>query len=341
MKMNKISRREFTNFTILSFIMSFFPFLAGCQKQKIVLPERSKVIKVYNADAVRQSGGKDNIDLNSLVIQEMMGKGVRKLTGTDSTQAAWHSIIPDPNKKIAIKINCQITAIYTKAKVVNAIINGLVNRGVSPSNIVIYDLTDKAFAYAGFSKNTGSGTKIGTNDELGGYSLWSWFGNPLKNPRIQMCKVLAGKGVYGCDYLINVPVLKALDGWSGVSMSMKNHYGSISDPAALHPSLHDNIAQLNSHPHIREKTRLIVVDGIFAQYKWNNGRDQTHVEKTNLLLLGNDPVAIDYTGWQILEALRRAKGIKPIEPVPVFLEKATKHYGLGNSSPDKIKVQTV
>lgn len=339
--MKEISRREFTNFTILSLLISAFPFLASCQKRKLALPDRSDVIKVYNYAAIKQSGGKDNADLNGQVVEQMLKKGVRKLTGTNSTEEAWRSIIPNPTKKVAIKINCQTTAIYTKSKVVNAIINCLVDRGVSPSNIVIYDLRDNAFDYAGFSKNLQSGIKIGTNEELGGYSLLSWFDNPLRKPRIRFCKVLAGEGEYGCDYLINVPVLKALDGWSGVSLSMKNHYGSISNPAALHSSIHDKIAQLNAHSIIQEKTRLIVVDGIFAQYKWSNSRDQNHVAKTNLLLLGYDSVAVDYTGWQILESLRKGYGMKPLDPRPMFLEKATKIFGLGNSDPDKIKVQTI
>lgn len=339
--MKEISRREFTNFAISSLILGTFPFLACRQKRKLALPDRSDVIKIYNAAAIKQSGGKDNVDLNGQVVEQMLKQGVRKLTKTNSNEEAWRSIIPNPNKKVAIKINCQTTAIYTKAKVVNAIINCLVNRGVSPSNIIIYDLRDNAFAYAGFSKNLQSGIKIGTNEELGGYSLFSWFDNPFKNPRIRFCKVLAGEGEYGCDYLINVPVLKALDGWSGVTLSMKNHYGSISNPAALHSSIHDRIAQLNAHSLIQKKTRLIVVDGIFAQYKWSDSRDQRHVAKTKLLLLGYDSVAVDYIGWQILESLRKSYGMKPLEPIPMFLEKATKIFGLGNSNPDKIKVQTI
>lgn len=339
--LEKISRREFGNLTILSLLSSIFPFLASCQKRKFTLPERSNIIKIYNDAAVKHSGGKDNVDLNEQVIEQMLTAGVKKLTGANSTKEAWRSIIPDVTKKIAIKINCQTTAIFTKAKVVNAIISCLVDRGVPPDNIVIYDLRDNAFTYAGFLKNLQSGIKVGTNEELGGYSLLSWVGNPLKTNRVRFCKVLAGEGEYGCDYLINVPVLKALDGWSGVSLSMKNHFGSISNPAALHSSIHDRIAQLNAHSLIQKKTRLIVVDGIFAQYKWSNSRDQSHVAKTKLLLLGYDSVAVDYTGWQILESLRKGYGMKPLDPKPMFLEKATNNFGLGNSDPGKIKVQTI
>ncbi len=128
--------------------------------------------------------------------------------------------------------------------------------------------------------------------------------------------------MYGCDYLINMPVLKALDGTEegcpGVTSSMKNHFGSISYCAKLHPTVQDSLAALNAHKLIVKKTRLIIVDGIFAEYKWVNGRNQDYVTTTNQLLLGKDTVAIDYTAWQMIEAIRRNHGLGPVHPKPTY-----------------------
>lgn len=95
---------------------------------------------------------------------------------------------------MGIKANCQSHGIYTKAKVVQSVTNGLIKRGVSPSNIIIYDLTDHAFNDAGFIKNVGNGIKIGAIDELGGWSWHTYFGVPIRDIGRRFCKVLAGQG---------------------------------------------------------------------------------------------------------------------------------------------------
>lgn len=46
----------------------------------------------------------------------MINKGILLFTGRKSLKRAWEDIIPDSDKKVAIKVNCQITAVYTKLK---------------------------------------------------------------------------------------------------------------------------------------------------------------------------------------------------------------------------------
>jgi uncharacterized protein (DUF362 family) len=300
---------------------------------------KSRVVRITNPDATDKTEGKDNENLNGSAIREMVDTGVKRFTGKATIEEAWSEIIPDVGKRVAIKVNCQIRGIYTKAKVVKAVTDGLILRGVPPSQIVIYDLTDHAFSPAGFEKNVGDGIKVGTNSELGGFSWLTWFGVPFPFVGNKFCKVLAGEGQYGCDYLINIPVLKALDGYSGVSISMKNHFGSISGCGKLHSTIHDSIAKLNAHELIRNKTRLIIVDAVFAEYKWFNGARQDTVDKVNQLIFGTDPVAIDYLGWRAIEDMRRVRGIGPIEPQPEYIHKAASLYGLGNDDPDRIDLE--
>lgn len=335
------SRRDFmNNLVIAPAALAVLSVLQGCSTKKYILPQRSKIIRVTHPDATDKTGGKDNENLNDIVVHKMVEVGIKAFTGKESVEEGWREIIPDPNKKVAIKVNCQITGIYTKSKVMKAVTDGLILRGVSPSNIIIYDLTDNAFSYAGFKKNLSSGIKIGTVSELGGFSWFSYFGIPIRGVGRRFCKVLAGEGRYGCDYLINIPVLKALDGslegCSGVTLSMKNHFGSISYCRKLHPTVQDSLAALNAHKLIVKKTRLILVDAIFGEYKWVSGRSQDYVETTNQLLFGNDPVAIDYTGWQMIEKLRQHHGLNPVDPKPIYIHKAAVSYGLGNDDPKKI-----
>lgn len=337
--MDNLSRREFlANMIAASSVLGLPPLLQGCRKKKMTPPLMSNIVRVTHSEATDRTGDKDNVNLNASVVHEMVAGGIKKFTNKETVEEAWKEIIPDPSKKVAIKVNCQITGIYTKAKVVEAVTDSLILRGVSPSNIVIYDLTDNAFSYAGLSKNTESGIKIGTNNELGGYSWISWFKIPIPRMGNRFCKVITGEGKYGCDYLINIPVLKALDGYSGVSISMKNHFGSIAGCSELHSNIQNSIASLNAHELIAKKTRLILVDAIFTEYKWYNGRNQDTVDITNQLLFTMDPVAVDYIGWQIIEKLRRHHGLPPVSPKPIFIHKAAIHYGLGNDDFKKISL---
>ena len=78
----------------------------------------SKVITVFHPNATDGKEGRDNKNLNDKHIKEMIDTGIKTFTGKDDLKDSWIEIIPDPTKKIAIKVNCQIEGIYTKAKVV-------------------------------------------------------------------------------------------------------------------------------------------------------------------------------------------------------------------------------
>ncbi len=323
------------------------PPLQGCTPNSPVPPSASKVVRIHNP-AASDGLGLDDENLRDEVIQAMIDDGIRTFTGRETTNEAWTEIIPLAQARVALKVNCQITEICTKGTIVRAVIAGLINRGVDASNIVVYDLRDNAFEIAGLEKNLGAGPKVGTIEELGGFSTSERFGSVFRRPRIKFGNVVAGQGPFGCDFIINIPVLKALDGWCGVSLSMKNHFGSVSAPWAMHRDIQNSVAALNAHPLIRRKTRLILVDGIFAGLKWPGGRDhiagpsptrdQSNVVVTNQLLVGIDPVAIDSVGWSTIDRLRGAEGFPPVAPPPLYLQIAETEFGLGNSDPGRIDI---
>ncbi|NOY53157.1 MAG: DUF362 domain-containing protein [Deltaproteobacteria bacterium] len=330
--LRNINRRHFL-VKVLSVLGAgfFLKWLPSLKNSHAHSGRKSMLVSVHHDRASDLTDERDNKNLDEQVIKQMLDEGIKSFTGERNLLKAWSKIIPDPAKRVAIKINCQIQGIYTKSKVVKAVTDGLIQRGVRPDNIVIYDKTDHAFRYAGFEKNLGPGIKVGTVDDLGGYHRF------LFN---RMAKLLTGgiplsENKYRCDYLINVPVLKALEGYSGVSLSMKNHYGSIGNPSHHHKDIMEFLPHLNAQPQIRDKTRLIVLDAIFVEYKWINGRDQKYVDPLNQLIISDDPVAIDYTGWKIIDKKRKEHGLEPVSPAPVFIQTAADR-GLGTTNPRSI-----
>ena len=289
-----------------------------------------RVVIVHNSEA-SDGLGKDNVNLDQNIVKEMVNEGVKMLTGESTTLAAWTQIIPDPTKKVAIKINTQIKGIYTKSKVVQGIVDGLVERGVPEDNIIIYDKTMNAFGYGGFVKNLGPGVKVGNLDagDFGGFSEDSskyYIANFLLDPTSE----------YYAEYIINVPVLKALDGWTGVTLSMKNHYGTV---MPMHDDIMNSVVKANALPEIRDRTRLIVVDAIFGQYLWQSGRTQHYTDIVNKIMVGYDTVAIDWKGWQMIEEMRASHGEGSATPYPEFIEIAAgEPYSLGTNNPAEMDI---
>ncbi len=292
----------------------------------------SRVVITHHPGGHDGSTGRDNVHLNADAVRMMVDEAVQTFAGTNSVVEAWEQIIPDASKKVAIKINCQITGIFTKAKVVTPIADGLIARGVPPDNIIIYDRNDTAFPYAGFVRNpNGPGVRTGVlshDGDFGGYSSHA--------EQYYIAKLLIGEsGDFDCDYLINVPVCKALDGYSGVTLGMKNHYGTCSP---RHADIHNEVCRTNALPAIRDKTRLIVLDACYCEYKWYNGRNQTWVDVVNKIIVSDDPVAVDYHGWQIIKQLRAAHALPAVSPYPQFIDLAADVYGLGTNDPEQMEI---
>ena len=71
-------------------------------------------------------------------------------------------------------------------------------------------------------------------------------------------------------YLINMPIMKR-HGWAGLTLTLKNHFGSIDKPAGLHDYIYgysggnyNALVDLYRNPHIGAKAVLTVGDGLFA-----------------------------------------------------------------------------
>jgi hypothetical protein len=109
----------------------------------------------------------------------------------------------------------------------------------------------------------------------------------------------------------------------GVSLGFKHHFGSIPDPGSLHDyidvvhhsvdynSSQNPMVDIYKNTHIRDKTRLIVGDGLFGclggenqvPTRWSTFGNQG----PNSLLFATDPVAIDCVMYDLLDAEKPAR----------------------------------
>jgi hypothetical protein len=217
------------------------------------------------------------------IVREMLDAGLGALTDYGDVMAVWHTLF-DPGERVLLKVNCISYGGPTQPVVTYAVAERLQQAGLPAENLLIFDRTGHELSAAGYQVNEGGpGVQCHGAQGTGTEASFS------------QATVRFFQEFDAYDALINLPTPKQ-HGMAGISVSLKNHYGSINRPGALHGNYCDpGIAELNAHPLIRDKTRLVV--GAALQV---SPRDWNRPERENALLLSFDPVALDTVGRDIL-----------------------------------------
>jgi len=122
------------------------------------------------------------------------------------------------------------------------------------------------------------------------------------------------------QHLINIPIMK--EHCTGITGTFKNHFGTVNEPIdVMHCCMGDSqnnpLVDIYLNPHIRDKTRLVVGDGLFGMalnddgcgsgtpHPWSTFNDMS----PNCLFFSIDPVAIDSVMLDHILAERDAHGL--------------------------------
>jgi uncharacterized protein (DUF362 family) len=280
--------------------------------------------------------------INSPIVEIMMDAGIKGFTGQSSVGEAWKSLFPGitASSVIGIKINLIYpSGLPSHPEVVDAIAAGLVQMdfGGTPfpaNNIIVWDRYGSSyFTTAGYTYNTGpTGVRVFGTPEVG-YDTTSYNVNGVST---QLSRILINE----CDFLINVPVIKD-HGMAGMTGSLKNTYGMNSNPGSLHATYcNPYIAHLFDLAPIRDKTKVVVCDGLYGLYSggptggWT-GRAFVH----NSLYISTDPVAVDKTLLDVINQERVAHSFSQI--TTAYHIQSANDLGLGTNDPGQISVTTI
>lgn len=343
--MAKLSRRQFIKGAAVTGaglcgagVLPLDAFAAPDGRSRLVIVRGDRVLvdPAGNASTVAglkmASVGQVDSSIDQAVLNSMVSRGMQAFTGSLSEKTAWKKLFK-PSDVVGIKVNTLFRiGASTHPEVVAAIIAGLKLAGVRDENIIVWDRNDRELDQSGFVINrTGRGVACyGTEGE--------YEAEPTKIGSFsgRMSRILTEK----ITALINVPILKD-HSISGITCAMKNHYGSHHNPSAHHGNCCDPfLAELNSVPAIREKTRLIVCDALKPIAHGGPGYKPEFAWEYRSVLISADPVAMDYQGWRIIEERRREIGEKPFAECgrpTKFIETAAS-MGLGTNDPSKIEV---
>jgi len=263
----------------------------------------------------------------------LFGGGHSVAASPQNAIAAWRRIA-GPGHTVSVKVNTLGgRGIATNVDLVAAVCVRLQQAGVNPADIVVWDRDSEELERAGFRIAIGGdrvqcyGTdRVGYEEEL---SVWGSVGSCLSKILTRSSTVL----------------IKDHDG-AGVTISLKNMYGAIHNPNKYHPNGCDPyVADLNMLPEIRSRMRLVICDATTAMYDGGPGFKPDRTWRPDSLLISQDAVALDATGWQIIERKRAETGLKTLEAeqrAPRYIATAADgEHRLGHSDPSRIAVVEV
>ncbi len=250
------------------------------------------------------------------VIHEMLERGLKELTGENSTEASITKFIT-PKDVVGIKINPSgAPACCSSPELVREIIDGVASAGVPLRNIVVYDRFGYEIEIGSYQALLQPGVRVvGVQDGLldsAGYDAniyceANFFGE--WDTRSYMASIVATR----LDKIINVPTMKDHSA-AGVTGCLKNvAYGTFNNVARSHqnPYSFTNplIGVMCTAEPLRSKVVLNIMDGM--RMVWHGGpltQNQDFIYPAGVLLISTDPVAMDTIELEAIEKKRKEEG---------------------------------
>jgi len=300
-------------------------------RQNIEIPSGSDVLRVHSPEVISSHHFIPDSYLDSIredKLDEMLSGGIREFTKQEDLKRAWFDILTNYKKgdKIAIKpnfnfLNHGYKFTITSPQLINSVVKQLIEAvGVNPQEIFLYDLCKKIpgdmvrnrISYPiNYIERTDSKTIVDKMKHRLYYGLASADLDAEINMREDVVdengnpvKCYIPKVVTQAQHLINMPLLTNHI-FIANSGSLKNHFGTVrfsnfnAYPDVLHgKGLNKSIVDINQHPHIRNKTRIIIGDGLYGVFDRGDG-DGKRVWKTfnhdfpKSIFISKDPVALD------------------------------------------------
>lgn len=302
--------------------------LLGATKAAKGAAAKSRVVLVNDPQLRGQAGGAPE----EKRVGALLDRAMETFYGAKNPVDPWKKIVR-PGQVVSLKVNTIAgRGLSTHVSLVDAICDRLQKAGIKAGDIIVWDRTNHELEAAGYKISTDrSRVRCFGTDSVGYEDAQLTFGQV----KTQLSKIVTQS-----DVIINVPILKH-HGMSGITMAMKNMYGAIRNPKDQHGGgCNPYVADLNAIPEFRHKVRFIVGDVFTSCYHGGPGFRPEFAWSHNSLMVGEDRVAVDYHGWQIIERKRAEKGMKPLDqsgiPPRYIATAADAQHTLGTNDPAKI-----
>ncbi|MFI5301891.1 MAG: DUF362 domain-containing protein [Polyangiales bacterium] len=293
-----------------------------------------KIVKVAKAGSLQPNG----LYPKPEDAKAMLSRAMLELTGTKSLGDAFGKFV-HKDDKVAVKVNgiAKGKKFGTNKELVDVILQGLLDSGVPATSIVVYE------QYASFL----AGTRVDQSNVPAGVRTMIHGNKDMLTPKIPIGD--GGATVYTqfarplieATAVINVSLIKdhSICGYTGCLKNMT--HGSTSNPHDFHVHhASPQIARLYAHEAIKSRVRLHITDGYKIMYDGGPVEVVSYVPH-EAVYVTTDPVAMDRLGWEMVDKIRSAKGMKSLKDVgrePGYIV-AAEDFGLGIADRARIKLK--
>jgi uncharacterized protein (DUF362 family) len=295
-------------------------------------PAAAKSKVVIARDAQLHASGSTQPDEKRA--QALLDRAMASYTGKEKPIDAWKSILRPTDKVIGLKVNgLGSKGIATHYALIMAVAERLQQAGVKPGNIIVWDQNQRFLEATGVTLSSDPNkVRCIPADAAGFEDAQSTFGTAS----IRVCKLLTRE----CDMIVNMPILKDHQ-MAGVTFAMKNMYGTVDRPMALHANnCNPAVADLNCIPVYRSKIRFVIGDAMSSVYDGGPGFRPERLWYPNALILGEDRVALDSIAWEMIDKKRVEAGVGTLKAAgrePGYIAAAAAaERNLGTNDPLKI-----
>jgi hypothetical protein len=302
-------------------------------------PYPGRVVEVRHSQMIRADVK------NRAAIDQATARGMIELTGATDAVEAWRSFF-EPGDVVGVKMNPVGNPLAnSSAELMLAVIEGLKDAGVKTKDIIVFERYRDEFIGAkmdqavpdgiawtglGISYNAmqidikGDDRKTGNLDRVAGYDPDEFMVMELvgagQDPRDDRTRrshlgLLVTRRV---NKIVLLPVLKD-HGSAGVTGALKNmSHGLVNNVNRSHSTPDTNVCnqfipQVVSHPVIRKKCVLHIMDGIKGVFQGGPAASRPDwTWENNALFFATDPVAMDHVAWRYVDAKRKEKELPPV-----------------------------
>jgi hypothetical protein len=268
-----------------------------------------------------------------------------ELTGSTDSVEAWRSFF-EPGDVVGVKMNPVGNPLAnSSSELMLEVIDGLKAAGVKPRDIVVFERYRDDFTGArmheavpdgiawttlGIGYNAmqldlkGDDRQTGNLDRVAGYDPDEFMVMELVGAGMDPRDERSRRSHLGLvvtrrvNKIVLLPVLKD-HGSAGITGALKNmSHGLVNNVNRSHSTPDTNVCnqfipQVVSHPVIRKKCVLHIMDGIKGVFQGGPAASRPDwTWENNALLLATDPVAMDHVAWRCIDAKRKERGLPPV-----------------------------
>jgi hypothetical protein len=313
---------------------------------------QARVVIVENPKATRQ------YEPNAAVVQTMVNRGITNFTGKATVAGAWRSFV-STSDVVGIKVCSAPGPINgTRPAVVEAVVRGLLEAGVLPKHIIIWDRQADDLRAAGFFKLAAQlGVRAAGSRNVGydptnfylpdspiiGQLVWGDLEFGKKGLDVGKKSFVSKLVSRQITKIISIAPLLNQDAAGTCGHLYGLALGSVDNTLRFQGDserLAVAVPEIYALPALGDRVVLNITDALIGQYAGGAKGLLQYSTVLNQLWFSRDPVALDTLAIRELDRERRRIQAPEFKPNPELYANAAL-LQLGVNEPDRIQVDTL